>query len=64
MKPRSTARAPRSSSDRRACADAPPRPGPRTRRTELVRLKGEMKALEKVSVQKTCGIQFERQAAR
>jgi hypothetical protein len=29
-----------------------------------VRLKDEMKALEKVSVQKKRGIQFERQAAR
>jgi hypothetical protein len=29
---------------------------------ELSRLKGEMEALETVSIQKNCGIQFKRQA--
>lgn len=38
--------------------------GDNQKTAELARLKGEMEALEQVSVQKNCGIQFQRQGGR
>jgi hypothetical protein len=38
--------------------------GDNQKTAELARLKGEMEALEQASIQKNCGIQFQRQAAR
>lgn len=38
--------------------------GDNQKTAELARLKGEMEAVEQASVQKSCGIQFQRQAAR
>lgn len=37
--------------------------GDSTTAAELSRLKGEMEAIEQVSIQKRCGVQFQRQAA-
>ena len=36
--------------------------GDNQKTAELARLKGEMEALEQASIQKNCGIQFQRQA--
>lgn len=38
--------------------------GDNQKTAELARLKGEMEALERASIQKNCGIEFQRQAAR
>lgn len=38
--------------------------GDNAQTAELARLKGEMEAVEQASIQKNCGIQFQRQAAR
>ena len=38
--------------------------GDNAKTAELARLKGEMEAVEQASIQKNCGIQFQRRAAR
>ncbi len=38
--------------------------GDNAKTAELARLKGEMEAVEQASIQKNCGIQYQRQSAR